>query len=177
MDDIAKFFTPIIAFVLPGLTALYGLSFHMPVVRVWFGTAADKDTTVGGFFFVVLASLAVGLVVSGIRWMLVDWWMPQRPSFDYRKRSDEKVEAALADIRAQHYAYFQFYSNMACALVVAFVGWQTSNRPPWMTFVEAFVGVAALCVIMLVVARDCLNKYDEKTTGVLGIVVAPKKSA
>src|SRR5689334_10606000 len=151
MDELAKFFTPLIAWVLPGLTGLYGLSFHVPIIRVWFGTAADKDTTVGGFFFVVLASLAVGLVLSGIRWLVLESekspfrrLMPPRPAFNYEKRRDEKADAAVADIRAQHFAHYLFYSNMAFALIAVFICWQVSVRPPWIEFAEAAVALVLI---------------------------------
>ena len=181
MDDIVKFFAPVVAYVLPGLAGLYGMSFHMPIIRVWFGTAADKDTTVGGFFFVVLASLAVGLVLNGVRWLalenlLLHRWMPKRPNFNYERRKEEKAEVALADIRAQHYVYYQFYSNMVFGLIGIFVGWQTFTRPTWSSFFTAIVALTLIVWIMLVIAKDCLEKYDEKASGVLGII-EPKKSA
>lgn len=173
-EDLAKAFSPLIAFVLPGLIGLYGLSFRLPVVRVWFGTAADKETTVGGFFFVLLASLAVGLLLSGLRCLVLDCCMPKRPTFDYSKRGSDQVERALADIRAQHYAYYQFYANTLCALAVAFVVWQTATRPAWTAFWGTLLPLIALAPVLLWSARDCLKKYDEKMHGVLGIVKPSK---
>ena len=174
-EDLAKVFTPVIAFVLPGLIGLYGLSFYLPVIRVWFGTAAEKDTTVGGFFFVLLASLATGLVLSGLRCLVLDRCMPSRPAFDYSKRGPENVERALSDIRAQHYAYYQFYANTLCALAMAFVGWQTATRPRWTIFWETVLALVGVGAVLLWSARDCIKKYDEKTAGVLGLVKSPKR--
>lgn len=169
-EELAKAFSPLIGFVLPGLVALYGLSFQLPIIRVWFGTAAEKDTTIGGFFFVLLASLATGLVISGARCLLIDRCMPTKPQFDYSKRGGEDVERALADIRAQHYAYYLFYANTLCALVVAFVAWQTAVRPTRTVFWLVLAGLLILDAVLFWSARDALGKYDEKTQGVLGFV-------
>jgi len=174
-EDLHKLFDPLIGYVLPGLMTLYGLSFYVPVIGVWFGLAAEKETTIGGFFFVVLASLGIGLVVSGLRCLVIDeYCMPKKPQFNYANRKNDN-DSALADIRSNHYVYYQFYSNTLCALVVTLFLWHHAVRPPWSTWGGVASAMIVASVVLYFSARDCLKKYDEKTKGILGLVTPPAR--
>lgn len=79
-DEIPKYFGLLLAFVLPGFVGLWALSYFEPTLGQWFSTAADKDTSVGSFFFVVLASIGMGVFVSGLRWLLTEAMLPLFPA-------------------------------------------------------------------------------------------------
>lgn len=59
-------FGVIIAYLLPGMIALWGISFLSETVRAWFGATGENAATVGGFMHVALASLAAGLLVGAV---------------------------------------------------------------------------------------------------------------
>ena len=62
----------LIAYVLPGFTALWGVSYFSETVQVWLGSSAGDAPTVGGFLYVTLAAVGAGMTVSTVRWMIVD---------------------------------------------------------------------------------------------------------
>ena len=58
-------FGPLIAYLVPGATVLLGLSPFSPTLRAWLAaTPADSPPTIGGFLYLTVASLAVGMTVS-----------------------------------------------------------------------------------------------------------------
>src|SRR5258708_7235024 len=62
----------LIAFLLPGFVALWGISYVSEPVRSWFGSTPDYAPSVGGFLYVTLASIVAGLTVSTVRWIVID---------------------------------------------------------------------------------------------------------
>jgi hypothetical protein len=62
----------LIAYVLPGMTAIWGLSYVSETVQGWLGSSTEAVPTIGGFLYVTLAAVGAGLVASTVRWMVVD---------------------------------------------------------------------------------------------------------
>jgi hypothetical protein len=118
-----------IAFVAPGVVALWGISLYVATVREWFGAAANSEATGAGFLFVLVASLAVGLFVSGVRQEVLDgivfgrFMHLHRPETDESKLTNPDVLGALQFASENLYRYYQFYSNMALAVVVTYAAW------------------------------------------------------
>lgn len=65
-------FGPLIAYLVPGATVLAGVSPFFPVLRIWLAATPADAPTIGGFLYLTIASLAVGMTVSAIRWALID---------------------------------------------------------------------------------------------------------
>ncbi len=123
MSDLSdKNFGIIIAYVLPGFVALWGVSHFSATVESWIGASQQGSPTVAGFCYVTLASLAAGLTVSVVRWGLVDSLHHATgivpPAWKFAKL-DDRLQGFLTLVES-HYRYYQFYSNMFVA--VAFVG-------------------------------------------------------
>src|SRR5205809_4812579 len=99
----------LIAFLLPGTIALWGVSFASDVVRSWFGNSSADAPTVAGLLYVTLASVGAGLTVSTIRWCVIDTLHHltgiHRPEWDY-SRLQENV-AALDTLTELYYRYYQ----------------------------------------------------------------------
>ena len=110
----------LIAFVLPGFTALWGATYISPVLRSWLGGADATGPTVGGFLYVTLASVAAGLTVSTVRWAIIDtihhWTGLPQPAWDF-SRLQEHV-AAYKVLHEIHYKFYQFNSNTLVSLVI-----------------------------------------------------------
>ena len=66
-DSIDRYFGLAISYLMPGMVALFGLSYRVPDLRSWFGFVAQHDTTFAGFLFVMVASLGVGVMLSAVR--------------------------------------------------------------------------------------------------------------
>jgi hypothetical protein len=117
-----KNFGIIIAYILPGFVALWGVSYSSATVESWIGASQPGSPTVAGFCYVTLASLAAGLTVSALRWALVDslhhatGLVP--PAWKFAKL-DDRLQGFLTLVEG-HYRYYQFYANMFIAAAFTF---------------------------------------------------------
>src|SRR5437899_8339262 len=115
-------FGPVVAYLVPGATVLFGFSQFSTTLRNWFATAPADTPTIGGFLYLTVASLAAGMAVSAVRWAVIDTLHAHTglpaPSLDFSKLG-KNVEAfdLLIEI---HYKHYQFYSNSLVALAVAY---------------------------------------------------------
>jgi hypothetical protein len=179
-DNLSKSFGLSIAFLIPGAVGLYAASFFAPVIRDWFSVPTD-GTTVGGFLFVILGSAGVGVFISGIRWLVLESdyglraigfnYAPQPPAgLDIARRKDQTCEAAYQDILFRHYQFYQFYTNMPVALLLAFLAWWTAS--PSVTIERAlWLGVLMLLadVVLLLAGRHAIGRYAQKVNDLLGV--------
>jgi hypothetical protein len=62
----------LISYVLPGFTALWGASYFSPASRAGIEAPPAEAPTAGGYTFVTLAFVAVGVTVSTLRWLVSD---------------------------------------------------------------------------------------------------------
>jgi hypothetical protein len=73
MNDVtAANFGLLIAFLLPGFVTLWGIGEFSPIVHAWLTGAPEQSPTVGGFLYVTLGTVAMGLLVSTVRWLVID---------------------------------------------------------------------------------------------------------
>ena len=170
----SKNFGLIMAFLLPGFISLWGVSYHSETVRVWISASQESSPTVGGFLYVTLASLAMGLGISAIRWALIDGLFHRTgiraPDLDF-SNLPERLEA-FEGLVENHYRYYQFYSNGLVAVLFAYSqrllsieAWTRSES----TFLTGFI---VAVVTLFLGSRDTLRKYYDRTTDLLGIKVA-----
>ncbi len=158
----------LIAFVIPGFTTVWGMSPYVPTFQRWLHVSNGDVPTVGGFLFVSLASVAVGVIVSAIRWAIID---PvhhatgiQRPRFD-----DQRLEANVTAFQVlveHHYRYYQFYANMFVVVMVTRLAPHLLGDAAPNGWTD--VGAVVLGLILLVASRDTLRKYYERTAQLLG---------
>ena len=170
---------PLIAYVLPGFTTLWGLSYVSETIRSWLGTSSTATPTVGGFLYVTLGSVAAGLTVSTVRWLVIDtvhhWTGIPRPRWDF-SRLQQNVEAfeVLVDI---HYRYHQFNAGMFIAILVAYVA-----RRVWLGFWSSPIGWLDLGFFLLEAlfflgSRDTYRKYVLRGEMLLGRSTHPQRGA
>ncbi len=173
MEPLERHFGLIIAFLLPGFTCLCGLSVLYPNIAIWLSAEPTREPSIGGFLYVVLGSLAVGLVVSAIRWALIDrlhhaTGIPS-PDLDFTRLAQNLAAYQLA---VEHnYRYFQFYANMAVAIIILAICRQ-SVLGLWPF--SSQLGILALEGILLAASRDCLRRYYGRVALVLGTILAPE---
>lgn len=161
-------FGPLIAYLVPGATVLLGLSPFSPLLQAWFASTPPTSPTLGGFLYLTVASLAAGMAVSALRWVVVDathaWTGIRMPSLDFSKLGGNVQAFSL--LIAIHYQHYLFYSNMFVATAVAYacyrvrLGW----LGPW-GWIDA--GVAVMEVVFYVTSRDTLRKYYVRGSQVL----------
>jgi hypothetical protein len=161
-------FGPLIAYLLPGATALFGFSPFAPTLRSWFATAPTDSPTIGGFLYLTVAALAVGMTVSAIRWAVVDTLHGRLglkpPKLDFSKLG-KNVEAYTLLIEI-HYRHYQFYANMFIATAIAYICYRVrlGELLPLGPIDVAFVGLEA---VFFATSRDTLQKYHVRCSQLL----------
>ncbi|MBX9787501.1 MAG: hypothetical protein K2Y37_01170 [Pirellulales bacterium] len=155
-----KNFGLLIAYVVPGLVVLWGVSYSSETVRMWITTANEASPSVAGFLYVTLASLAAGLALDAVRSVTIDHFHHltgvRAPKLDF---SDFQAKFwAFNQIVESHYRHYQAYAHMAIAVPFAVVACDLAGgdhtRHLWTG--------AALCLleaILLVSSRDALRKF------------------
>jgi hypothetical protein len=170
MKDISSGnFGILIAFVLPGFIVLWGVSYFSATVRLWL-SGADTTPTIAGFMFGTLASVAAGVTVSTVRWLVIDkihhWTGIQQPSWNF-SRLGRNVNAynVLNDI---HYKFYQFHANGLIALIFVYVA-RRVHQGIFTSPIGWFdLGFVLLSTVLFVGSRDMLRKYYTRVSLLLG---------
>ena len=155
------------AYLLPGITVLWALSWHVPVIASWLATTEGSQPTVGGFLYVTFAALAAGLTVSTVRWATIDslhhWTGLRPPPWDFSLMNDKFSAYQL--LESNHYHYYQWHANMLVALCFALFYRRWGD---WWAPVDVIDGAGfALSVILFVGSRDTLRKYYTRVSMLL----------
>ncbi|MFW6114310.1 MAG: hypothetical protein ACOC7K_01065 [bacterium] len=83
--------------------------------------SGESPGTVGGFLYVTMASMAAGMLVSALRWLVIDTIHHRSgvapPELDFS--TFENKHAAFAILAENHYRYAQHYGNLLVALLLA----------------------------------------------------------
>lgn len=161
-------FGPLIAYLLPGATVLVGLSPFSATLQSWLTTVPADAPTIGGFLYLTVASLAAGMTVSTVRWVIVDtvhaWTGLPPPVLDF-SRLGNNVDAygMLIEI---HYRHYQFHANMLVAVAFAYVCLRINGGIPY-----GWPDGAVLLVegAFFLTSRDNLRKYYARTQQLLGV--------
>jgi hypothetical protein len=173
-----KNFGLLIAFVLPGFVTLWGISRFSPTVESWITNTQHGAPTVAGCLYVTLASLAAGLTVSAIRWILIDSLHHatgiKPPKWEFASL-DDRLQGFLALVE-NHYRYYQFYANSVIAGAMAYAAHFAPNninlcQPSWPT-----LGFILLELVLLAGSRDSLRKYYQRVERLLGTLEAQERS-
>lgn len=173
-----KNFGLLIAYVLPGFVALWGISQFSPTVESWISTSGQGAPTIAGFLHVTLASLAAGLTVSAVRWVIIDRFhhatglKPPRWEF---ANLDDRLQGFLALVE-NHYRYYQFYSNTLIAGVIAYVAHLSRHGTTLYQQIWPALGFILLELVFLAGSRDALRKYYSRVERLLETPEAPERS-
>ena len=169
-DAIDRYFGLAISYLMPGMVALYGLSYRLPDLRKWFGFVAEHETTFAGFLFVMVASVGTGVMLSAVRsFVLEDVTKLAKPrTGDLSKRA--AVEATYQALICDHYNYYKCYGNTAVAVAVfaVFYLWTNANALTGWTWVWSIVGLLAVVALLVYKALDCIDRFEAKRGDLLG---------
>ena len=180
MRDVStRNFGLLIAYLLPGFTTLWGLSYVSDTIRSWLGSPPTNSPTVGGFLYVTLASIALGLTASTIRWLIIDrihhWTGVPRPRWDFsRLQANVAAFETLVEI---HYRYTQFYGGALVSLTFVYLTRRVSLGF-WSTpFASTDLGFLMLAVVFFLGSRDTFRKYVVRGNMLLREPTRPERDA
>ncbi len=153
----------LIAYVLPGFTAVEGMPFLTGSSPAWGAAGGAAESTLSGLLSGTLGAVAAGLTVSTVRWLVIDTLHHRTglrpPAWDFSLL--DKSVAAFELLLESHYRYYKFYANMVVALACAYptrgygAGWR--GHAYWL-----------LAALFLLASRDALRKYYERAGRLLG---------
>ena len=168
MDDVSgRWFGLLIAYVLPGLLVLTGLIPYSPLLQAWVNAAGHAETGLAGFLFLVTAATGVGLVMSCLRWSVLDA-LHARLGVRRPPWNDANLTANLAAfdlIVEHHYRYYQFYGSTLLALLPVYAVYRAHQD---VLGLWSDGGVLLLALSLFAGSRDTLAKYYERTYELLG---------
>ena len=163
----ARNFGLLIAYVLPGFVALWGLSYTSETVHAWLVGAGTAGPSVSGFLYVLLGSVGCGMTASAVRWALIDTAHHatgvRRPRLDF-SNLPTRLEA-FERVSEYHYQYYQFYSNTLIALLFAYPLWRRlGSGGSWLTD----LGFVLLEAVFAAASRDALRHFYRRASQLLG---------
>jgi hypothetical protein len=175
-DVTSTSFGLVIAFLLPGIVALFSLTF-------WFESAADAFHTfltaasnVGLFIFLLLGALTLGVVASAVRWIVYEKLLALTPRIYDQKLTPaesgriferDRFAAFRASID-ETYRYHQFFGGMTITAPALFIGWLSSldyDRVIGSALILGFLGVESILVVAAISARRSWLRYAKAILG------------
>ncbi len=161
MRDVPSFsFGLVIAYLVPGFVVLWGISYYSRSVRAWLDVAADKAPTVGDLLYATLASVAAGVIVSAVRWAVIDTLHhhtgipPPRWNFSLLPGRLDAFRMLVED----HYRYYDFYANTLIAMIFLYIARRTAiGATAYQWAVDA--GFLVLGIVLFFGSRDALRRY------------------
>ncbi len=158
----------LIAYLVPGFTALWGVSYFSQTVRTWLTGTTTDGPTIGGFLYVTLAAIAAGMTVSTVRWATIDQLHHRTglrsPNWDYGKLQQNL--SAFNLIVEHQYRFYQFYSNMFVAILFLYAIRQVFVAFLFQDAVD--VGCLLLMCIFFAGSRNTIRQYYCRVQMILG---------
>jgi hypothetical protein len=168
----------IIAYLLPGLVGLFSLSLWSYTVRRALEVFLTAQANFNLLLLVILAALAIGLLVTALRWLLLERLFSRAnqltPSEFASLGSGEKFVAFVAAVDA-HYRYHQFFGGMAIVIPVFYCGWlkniilSENNVNAVNVFKVVLLTLLLLGLewTMILAAKDTYHKFVNRARNIL----------
>ncbi len=161
----------LMAYVLPGAAALFGLSYWSAlgarVVQTFLGEASNISLLI----LVGLASLTVGLLIHVLRWLIFEelpgrfyatWRLPKVPQDVLQ---DEARLGLFMGTVYGTYQYHQFFGGMVIALPIVFIGWLKSQQFGLVAFLLWFVAFLGFLIGLTFASVRAYKQYRDAIAG------------
>jgi hypothetical protein len=151
----------IIAYLLPGLAGLYGITLLIDPVGKVSNPIFNTQSDVALFLMALAAAIIVGLQVNVIRWVIYEEFIFRElrlpRDLDYGALKDEVRLKSIIAINEENYRYHQFYGGMTVTMPLLYVGWVRSyyatgfNETRHITLTTCFIIVQSVVVAVAVI--------------------------
>jgi len=175
-ESLERNFSLIIAFILPGFLFLFG--------AVYLATYSSADLLsqlrpirqVGGFLFFLLAATACGMILSAIRWAILDTLHDltglRSPKLDFGKLEGRSASFML--VVENNYRYYLFYGNSLVAMIALLLAAWFEEVPIATRWLVIFFGLLA---VLFVASRDSLRRFYTRTSQIMGSPTEPVRKS
>jgi hypothetical protein len=163
----------LLAFGVPGFVAFKAAALHSATASAWLMLALDKDQGIGVFLFVALGSLALGVIVSGIRALIIDQvlcsklvlrrWALTRPTVNYAQLAGAERLAAYESINENYFRYYLFYANTSIAAVLLALSRVVGSHAAPVRRPDLLL-IGMVLVVLLWSARDSFSRFTRAAT-------------
>lgn len=171
-DVTSTSFGLIIAYIIPGLTFLWGLSLANEKLKSVFSTVMTIQSNAGLFLLIILASIAVSLLISPLRYLIFERYLCKSKKIDRSHYAflDENNYSSFHALIDYHYRYHQFWGGMLIAMVVPCAALVISNYNdlPWWAIIAIVTCFLLLEWMTIYAAKVAFESYVDKTNQVLG---------
>lgn len=164
----------IIAYLLPGLVGLYGLSFWSQRLSESFATFLTAESNVGLFLILILGSLVIGMVAHGVRWILFEvWFCGPEYKFAASDFADLAGEGKLSAFRGavdEIYRYHQWWGGLTVVAPLLFFGAVHASwlsRLGWPAQIGSWCGFLALEALTSYAAKRVHQQYIMRVKSIL----------
>lgn len=158
----------LIAYLVPGFVALWGIGLVSPGVRSLL-LVPSPGLTVGGFLYLTLACAALGVTISTVRWAIIDpiHWITgiRTPRWNFGQLQDNL--AAFNTLVEVHYRYYQFHANMLIAVAILYVLYRIDKGVIVAELGGLDLAVVLLEIVLFAGSRDTLKKYYRRSEQLL----------
>ena len=166
-DSLDRNFSLIIAFVLPGFLFLFGSFLLVSYSTAELVSQLRPIRQIGGFMFFLLAATACGMILSAIRWAILDTLHVltglKSPALDFSKLEGKSSSFML--VVENNYRYYLFYGNSLIALLGLFmVAWL--EEVPLVT--RWLIMLLCLMAVLFLASRDSLKRFYSRTAQIIG---------
>jgi hypothetical protein len=177
MEKPSQQFGLLVAYLVPGFVGLAGLALLVPTVARWLQPPLQADLGIGPPVYAVLAAMTVGMIISCVRWLLVDHAHHLTGLVPPLVDADQ-LEARLHVFNyfvEYHYRYYQFYANTLIAVVWTYALNRWRGTSPLLG-VGTDLGIFILCLVLFAGSRDALAKYYSRTERLVGRLSQEERS-
>lgn len=153
----------VIAYLLPGVTALYSLGFWFPGIHPLFQIFLTTQSNVGLFVIVVLVSLAVGLIVHGMRAVLYEYiFCKKETRFDhshFRKLTSVGRAEAFRSLVDEMYRYHQWWGGLSIIWPFFVYGFFSEQKVGLAEHLTLWTAAGTLEIIFVYIATRVRSEY------------------
>jgi hypothetical protein len=154
----------LIAFILPGSVAVYGLQYVSPRISALWRALESGQLVIGPLILLAVATLAAGLIVSALRVVVLEpifHFTGVRPEkLNYQKLTESDHLELFKQMIKNVYRYEQFYGNMLLALLFCtFLRYLVGGAPIWRTTADLmiFLAIVGSLITLFLAGRKSLT--------------------